>query len=88
MSKSDIKISECYVGFLALVDKVFLRFESVRNIFYKRFIRDDNVFLFPCLSFYPSTYCVYAVSDLLQSQGNFNGSKLEHHSLAIPPNIP
>ena len=32
MSKSDIKISECYVGFFALVGKVFSQPEPLSNI--------------------------------------------------------
>ena len=84
MSKPDIMISKCYMGFLALVGKVFSQPEPVNNIFYGRLIRDKDVFLFSCFPFYSDAYRFYAVSDFLQSRGNFSNSELEHYSLAIP----
>ena len=84
MSKSDIKISECYTRFFAPIGNVFFQPEPVNNIFYRRLIRDKDVFLFSCFLFYSSAYHVYAVSNFLQCQGNIRGSKLEHHSFAIP----
>ena len=83
MPKSDIKVPKCYEGFLALVGKVLSQSEQVRNIIYARLIGDEEVFLFSCSSFYPGAYIVYTVSYFLQSWGNFGGSKLKHHSLAI-----
>ena len=70
MSKSDVKVSEFYMGFLAPVSKVFSQPEQVHNIFYLGLIRDKDVFLFSSSLFYPSTYRVYTVSYLLQIQGN------------------
>ena len=84
MSNSDIKISECYMGFLAPVGKVFPQPEPVSNIFYRRFCRDKDVFLFSCFPFYSDAYRFYAVSDFLQSRGTFGSSKLKHYSLAMP----
>ena len=84
MSNSDVKISECYMRFLAPVGKVFPQLEPVCNIFYGRFIRDEDVFLFSYFPLYPSAYRVYAASYFLQSRGNFGVLKSEHHSLAIP----
>lgn len=84
MSKLHVQISECYMGFLEPVGKVFPQLKPVCNIFYKRLIRDKDVFLFSCYPFYPSAYRVYAFSDFLQSRGYFGGSESDHHSLAIP----
>ena len=84
MSTSDIKISKFYMGFLAPVGNVFSQPEPVRNIFYRRLIRDKEVFLFSCFPFYSDAYRFYAVSDFLQSRGTFGSSKLKHYSLAMP----
>ena len=50
MYKSDIKVPECYMGFLAPVGKVLSQPELFRNILYGRLIGDEDVvFLFLAL---------------------------------------